>query len=115
MLPRENRLVSGKDFDLVHKTGQFFSSGAVFLNVRGNGLKKARIGFSIGIKFSPKAVLRNKAKRMLREIAQGEVMHIKKGLDMVVMLKKEKSFPQYADLKKDLTNILQKGNLFIKQ
>ena len=115
MLPRENRLVSGKNFDAVHKTGRFFSFEEIVLKVARNSQKETRIGFSIGLKFSPRAVQRNKARRWLREISKKHLPKIKSGLDVVIMLKKGKDFPTYQQLTQNLEAALRRGNLFIKQ
>lgn len=114
MLSRDNRLTLGRDFDLVHKEGYFFPAGNVFLKVRKNGLEKTRIGFSIGLNFSPQAVRRNKARRWLREIAKKQLLSLKPGLDIIVMLKKEKDFPTYRVLADNLQRALLKGNSLIK-
>jgi len=114
MLPKENRLILGKDFDLVYKNGCFFSFGNVSLKISKNNLKKTRIGFSIGVKFSPRAVDRNRAKRCLREIIRKSLIEMKTGFDVVIMLKKKKHFPIYENLEQDLKKALIKGNLIVK-
>ncbi len=114
MLTPENRLISGKDFDAVYQTGHFFSCGNISIKVRKNGLKNSRIGFSVGIKFSPKAVTRNKFRRWLREIVKEELGGLENGLDMVIMLKKDAIVSNYKELKQDFKNILKKGNWLTK-
>jgi ribonuclease P protein component len=112
MLPRENRLVHQRDFEEVHRLGNFFSLGAIFLKIKKSNTKETRIGFSIGIKFSAKAVDRNRAKRQLREILVKKLKNIKKGFDVVISIKKkgEKEFSS-EELEKDLTSTLKKANL----
>jgi len=114
MLLRENRLISGRDFDAVYREGRFLSSGNLSLKARKNGLGKTRIGFSIGLKFSPEAVKRNKARRWLREIARKQMENIQKSVDIVVMLKKEATFPTYQELENNFQKALLRGNLTIK-
>lgn len=112
MLPVENRLLEAKDFELVYRFGGSFSSEDIFLKIRENNLKKTRIGFSIGIKFSPKAVVRNRIKRQLREIVRKEIKNIKKGYDAVISVKKKtkKEFSS-QELKNSLLEVLKKAKL----
>ncbi|MFA7319267.1 MAG: ribonuclease P protein component [Parcubacteria group bacterium] len=114
MLFRENRLILGRDFNVAYREGRFLSSGNISLKVRENGLEKTRIGFSIGLNFSNKAVDRNKAKRWLREIAKKQLKNIGKSVDMVVMLKKEPTFPTYQALESNFQKALSRGDLIIK-
>ncbi|MFZ2975154.1 MAG: ribonuclease P protein component [Candidatus Moraniibacteriota bacterium] len=114
MLPRKNRLIQKKDFEVISRTGTFFSFGEVFLRIRRNNSEETRIGFSVGIKFSPKAVERNKAKRQLREIFRKNIKNIEKGLDIMVSLKKsnKKEFSS-NDLEQDVLAVLKKSKINI--
>jgi ribonuclease P protein component len=112
MLSRENRLINQKDFEEVHRRGIFFSFGEVLLKVKKNNLKKTRIGFSIGIKFSPKAVERNRVKRQLRGILRKNMQNINAGYDVIISIKKvvEKNIPTNI-LEQSLTTALKKAKL----
>lgn len=114
MLPQKNRLILSKEFDATHRLGRSFSSGSVLLRVRKNGGENTKIGLSIGIKFSPKAVERNKVKRWLREMAKKQAPHVRGNFDIVIMLKKEANFPKYQELERNFQSALLKGNLIIK-
>lgn len=114
MLNRENRLILGKDFDLVYKNGRFFSFKGIVLKSLKNETKNTRIGLSIGIKFSPSAVSRNKIKRWIREIVKKHLNNLRSGFDIIIIPKKEKKFPTYQELAQDLESALQKGNLLVK-
>jgi ribonuclease P protein component len=91
MLPYKNRLIKRADFEKVYKYGRFFYFGNVSVKAKENGLEEARIGFSVGTKFSKKAVERNRAKRQLREIFHKMLDRLKKGNDIVVIVKKGKN------------------------
>ena len=112
MLPRKNRLIQKKDFEVISRTGTFFSFGEVFLKIRRNSSEETRIGFSIGIKFSPKAVERNRVKRQLREVFRKNIKKIEKGLDVMVSLKKsnKKEF-SINNLERDVLIVLKKAKL----
>ncbi len=112
MLPRKNRLIQKKDFEVISRTGTFFSFGEVFLKIRSNNSKETKIGFSIGIKFSSKAVERNRIKRQLREIFRKNIKKIEKGWDVMVSLKKsgKKEFLM-DELERDVLAVLKKAKL----
>lgn len=112
MLPRENRLIKRKDFEEAHRKGKFFYSGNIAMRVLENELSLSRIGFSVGIKFSKKAVERNKIKRQLRDIFHKHLAEIRSGVDIIVMIKKEEK--QAIDWKKlnfNVENALRKAKL----
>jgi len=50
-----------------------------------NGGQKTRFGFVVGLRFSKKAVLRNKMKRQLSAAAEKHYYKIKPGYDIVVI------------------------------
>jgi len=112
MLSYQNRLISKKDIEAVCRRGSFFSSGNVTLRVKKNEESGTRFGFSVGLKFSLKAVERNRAKRQLRESARQNIATIKKGYDIFAIVKKGQKMKQGAEeLAKDFLEALKKGNL----
>jgi len=86
MLAFKNRLKKQKDFERVFKDGEGFKQGFLYLKVIKNGLQSTRFGFVVSKKFSKKAVDRNKAKRVIREIIKNNLSEIKSGLDVVVVV-----------------------------
>jgi len=112
MLSCENRLVEKDDFEKVYRLGTVFCWNDIFIKAYRNEKKETRIGFSIGIKFSKKAVERNRIKRQLRGIVRKNIENLKKGFDVVIMVKKkEKSQFTSSELKEDLLGAFEKGNL----
>lgn len=83
MLPKINRLKKKKDFERVLKEGKGYSliSGKLYIKIIENNLKNSRFGFIVSRKFSKKAVIRNRAKRKLRELINLELAEIKKGIN----------------------------------
>jgi len=113
MVPKKNKLIRGEDFALIHRTGRFFSHGRLRAKIAKNSLEETRIGISVGIKFSPLAVRRNKLKRQLRSVARKHLSGIRPGFDMVLMAEKGEQFPDQVELEKDFSNILEKSGLKI--
>ncbi|OGZ20456.1 MAG: ribonuclease P protein component [Candidatus Nealsonbacteria bacterium RIFCSPHIGHO2_01_FULL_43_31] len=85
MLPKINRLKKKKDFEHVLKQGRGLKDGFLSLKFAQNGRDSTRFGFVVGRKVSSKAVIRNKIKRRLRELARVRLGEIKKGFDVVVV------------------------------
>ncbi len=112
MLPCENRLIKKKDFTAIYSSGHSFSFKNVIIKVKNNNLKVTRVGIAIGLKFSKKAVKRNKIKRQLREIFRKRIKQIKIGKDIIVMVKKIKAEEFiFSEIEKSVQKVLKEGNL----
>jgi len=85
MLSGINRLKKKRDFERVFKQGRGLREGFLSLKFIKNGLEATRFGFVVGQKVSHKAVVRNRVKRRLRDLAKVKLGDIKKGLDVVVI------------------------------
>jgi ribonuclease P protein component len=112
MLPYQNRLIKKGDFKLVHKYGTFYSFENITAKILKNNLDVSRIGVVIGLRFSKKAVERNWAKRMIREVTKKEISHIKKGRDIIFFVrKKAEEKPMGIDWQKSIIGVLKMARL----
>lgn len=115
MLLQKNRLIKRKDFERVYKYGKLFYFEDISLKYVENELGESRIGFSLGAKYFPKAVERNRIKRQLKGFFKENLEKIKKGLDIVIIVKKSKNSNDKKGEKKEIIErILKKSNLLIK-
>lgn len=115
MLPFKNRLVKKKDFDKVHQSGQFFSTGNIAMKVAKNDLPDTRVGIIVGLKFSKKAAERNRMKRQIRDLFQGELRKFKKGFDVMVMLRKrEGERIIFKKLEQNIAEVIERSGLLDK-
>lgn len=83
-LPRSLRLRSAREIRAVLKQGQRVSDRLLTIHARPNGLPQPRLALAVSRKVSPKAVVRNRLKRLIRESfrhGQGRLA----GLDVVVV------------------------------
>jgi len=85
MLPAINRLKKKKDFERVFKQGRGLKEAFLSLKSTKNGLASTRFGFVVGQKVSHKAVVRNRVKRKLRDLAKQKIKDVKSGFDIVIV------------------------------
>jgi len=112
MLPFKNRLTKRRDIEKLQKGGEFFSEANIAVKSVKNGLPETRIGFAAGLKYSKKAVERNLVKRQLRDIVQKMLPRVKKGFDVLVMIRKrEEEKVRFEKLEKNIEGVLQKSGL----
>lgn len=78
-----------------------------------NKLGLCRLGFSIGLKFSKKATLRNKARRRLSEAARALLPQIKPGYDFIFIPKIKILETSQEEIIKDLKDVLYKNHFLI--
>jgi ribonuclease P protein component len=73
-----------------------------------NGLSLSRCGFSVGKRVG-KAVIRNKTKRLLREIIR--LTPLQPGWDIVLIARQKAATAKYADLQKAVVTLLTKAKI----
>ncbi|MCK9379320.1 MAG: ribonuclease P protein component [Candidatus Moranbacteria bacterium] len=105
MLPKKNRLLKSEDFKNTSSQGSYFSFQNLSLKFKKNTLLYSRIGFSIGKTLSPKAVERNRVKRVLRESFRQFLPEIVPGFDIVVYFKRDNQSNVLIDSSKTVERI----------
>jgi len=108
MLPKENRLKKEKEFEAVFKGGRTFKGSCVFLKYLANGTDKTKIGFVVSKKVSKSAVVRNKAKRRMREIVRLRKKEIKEGLSIIIVALPPIKDAEYKEIERDIAGLLEK-------
>jgi ribonuclease P protein component len=119
MLPQQNRLKEKKAFLKILRRGKSVKDDSLLLRFEpgdGHSQINPKIGFSVGLKFSKKAVERNKAKRLLRAAVMSLLEKIPSGAEIVVCVNPALSARELGleKLKKSVKNLLIKANLLIK-
>jgi ribonuclease P protein component len=84
VIARELRLRDSRDFDRVRAGGRSWSSRAVVLVVLENDRGVNRYGFAVGKRVGG-AVARNRAKRLLREVARSLHPSLNQGYDVLLI------------------------------
>ena len=84
MIARDLRLRRNSDFERVRSQGRSWSSRSVVLAVTPNDLGTNRYGFAVG-KRAGNSVVRNRAKRLMREATRQCHPHLRQGHDIVLI------------------------------
>ena len=112
--PKNERLVKTRDFKSVYEKGASVRRGALILYSLPNILKKNRIGFSISSRRIRLATRRAKTKRQLREVYRKNKYRLKKGFDIVIVVKEDIARSlSYKDIEKSFINLWKKAGLWL--
>lgn len=117
MLPASHRLKSRKDFNDLFQNGSTFSNDVLMIKVdEGKKYLPSLFGFGVGLKFSKKAVERNKIKRWMREAVRKKIDEIQSGKKVAFFLnprfpKKKLTF-DLIEMKTE--NLLKKAKIYPK-
>ena len=103
-------LTGKKQFDLVYDKGSSWVDKVLVLRALPNGLELSRYGFTISRRVG-KAVVRNRVKRLLREILRK--IRLQPGWDMVFIARIPAAGADYRELGKSVTELLSRAGLFM--
>ena len=96
--PRRQRIVGSADFRSTYNTGRRLDAGMFVLFGRPNELGYHRLGLTVSRKVGG-ATVRNRVKRLFREIFRRSSTDIPCHFDLVVNAKRECAKAVYADLR----------------
>lgn len=111
MFSKKYRLSKQKDFEKIFKAGQFINGQFIFLKNLKNKLEYSRFAFVVSSKISKKAVIRNKIKRRMRDIAQRCFQEIKPGYDIIITAKPGIDSVDYNKINQELIGLFKKASL----
>jgi ribonuclease P protein component len=107
-MTRHQGLKRPQDFAEVRRKGRSWSTSALVLVALPNGLGVSRFGFTVGKKVG-NAVVRNRIKRRLREVARR--FEVARGWDLVVVARGEAASANFQELGFALTSLLRRASL----
>lgn len=87
-LAKKNRLIDKKDFDKIFKEGKTVKGSFLFIKVLKKDKGLSRYGFSVPVKTYPKAVDRNRLRRVLSEAVRTSLSD-SRPYDIVVVISKK--------------------------
>lgn len=104
----EEHLTKPQQYALVYSRGSSWTSNLVVMKALPNGLTFSRYGLSVSKRVGG-AVIRNRVKRLLREILR--IMPLKSGWDIIFIARPLAATTDYASLKKSVEDLLSRARL----
>jgi ribonuclease P protein component len=107
-MKREGRLKKPEQFDLVYKKGFSQANQLLVLKAMSNGLEFSRYGISINKRIGI-AVIRNRIKRVLREILR--LKPLPPGWDIILIVRSPAAGSDYRQLEKSVGSLLTRARI----
>jgi len=108
--PKSNRLLKRDEFRRVYDKGSKIQARYFTAFVLTNSQEQPSIGITVTRKIG-KAVRRNRARRLVREVFRKNKLLVPQGVDMVINVKHPLIDASYSDLEEDFTTFLKRiGN-----
>lgn len=104
-LSRASRIRRQQDFDRVYRSGFFAADQVLVIRAVPNGKNQSRLGLAISRKVG-NAVVRNRWKRMIREVFRRNPDRYRLGLDLVIRPRKGAECV-YANIEKSLPKLIK--------
>lgn len=89
MLKKTNRIQLKKDFSKIFREGKRVNTDFLFFRILKTEREDSRFGFVISKRISKNSTARNKIKRILSETVRKNLPKIKKGTDVVIIVKSD--------------------------
>ena len=104
----KERLRKNSQFTAVYEHGKTWANDLVVLKTLPNGLECNRYGFVAGKRLG-KAVVRNRVKRLLREVTRATAA--KTGWDVVFIARSKAATANYYELEASVTGLLRRAKI----
>ncbi|MGD9677750.1 MAG: ribonuclease P protein component [Vulcanibacillus sp.] len=116
-MQRKYRLKKRKDFKRIYIRGKSYSNRELVVYIFNNyTVEEYRIGISVSKKIG-NAVLRNRIKRLIKEVLHNKLkqIKIKKNIDLIIIARKPIIDMKYKDIERSIIDLLKKSDLLIKK
>lgn len=111
MLPKEQRLRTKKDFDVLWKRGRAVYGRALGIRFAPNNGIESRFGVIAGLKVSKRATKRNLVRRRVREALRREFAPNLSGQDVAVIIQPGALTFSYQDIVSELGALFRRARL----
>lgn len=110
---RQHRLTRDSEFKLVRTEGKSWGHRLVVLYARPNGSSVTRVGFSVGKRVG-KAVVRNRARRRLREVVRLLIARAQPGWDLVLIARGAIVEASFGEIGSAVEQLFRRAGLFVR-
>ncbi len=111
MFPRKYRLRKKRDFEKVFKEGDAYFGRFFMVRMKRNELPFSRFAFVFPVKQEKRATRRNRGKRLFREATRQLSPFVKRGFDIIFIIKKEALGEHFEDIKRETEKLLKKAGI----
>lgn len=112
MLPRINRLKGNESHIYIKRRGVFFNEIGIKMGLVDRGDRyPSRFGIIVSKKISKKAVLRNRIKRMLREVIKNSLKKIRAGSDILIIANPRLTEIGSGELERQFISLARRANI----
>ena len=108
----ERYLTKPQQYALVYNEGSTWSNSLLVMKALPNGLTWSKYGISVSKRVG-KAVVRNRVKRLLREILR--VTQFKPGWDIIFIARPVAGGANYASVEKSVNALLSRAQLLVRE
>lgn len=110
MLNKEMRISRGKEYKCIYNKGKRIPGKYIIVFAHKNQLLCNRFGIVTSKKIG-NAVVRNRAKRQIREVIKKNLDKLRPGYDIVVVSRYNIKEAVFADIEKDFLRLMGKASL----
>ena len=107
----ERYLTKPEQYTRVYNGGGSWVNGLLVMKALPNGLTSSKYGFSVSKRVG-KAVVRNRVKRLFREILR--VAQLEPGWDIVLIARPAAGRADYVSLERSVNNLLSRARLLVR-
>jgi ribonuclease P protein component len=117
---KQNRLAKKEDFNKVYRYGKSMANQQFVLHylLKPDLVNTPAECFRLGVSVSKKignAVVRNRVKRVVKEILRLDAARIVHNVDFILIARKPVPSMDYHEIEKSIEHVLKKAALFIKK
>ena len=109
-LLRERIIKKKEQFQLIYKSGRKLRGERIDIFIKSAGDKTGQVGFSTSRRLK-RAVDRNRAKRLMKEIYRLHQDHVQKCYDYIFLWKKEVTGCNYLEAEREVICLLEDAGL----
>jgi ribonuclease P protein component len=106
----QQKLKKNYEFKKVYNEGRYYVEKYVVMYIVMNNSASNRVGFSVSKKVG-NSVVRNRVKRLMKEVYRQKAVNMKLGHDMVFTARVGSGTADYLKIEKNITSILKKAKL----